>query len=256
MKYKNTNTHKQVSKKALSRLRVYSINSNFIKMKKENLEESPKPLVISIEGEMYEWNKQYITGAEIKQLAGIAMDKELYLSLSDPWDDELIENEKKINLARPGIESFLIRKSLHFTIDGKEFKWYKQYINGKQVKQLGDIDDDDELYLKMPEGYEDELIGDSLEVDLARSGKENFISIKPKSFKIIVNGMLKEWNNILITYEEVVLLALGNVNYNTQVYTVSYSKGPKQNPKGTMVKGDTVFVKTKMNFNVAATDRA
>lgn len=225
-------------------------------MKKENHEVCPKPLVLSIEGQMYEWHEQYITGAEVKRLAGISLEQELYLSLADPWDDEMIEDEEKVNLARPGIESFLIRKSLSFTIDGKSFKWYKQHITGKQIKVLGDIEEDDDLFLQMPNGYEDETIEDNNYVDLARSGKECFISKRPKVFKIIVNGMLKEWSEPQITCDQIVYLALGNVNYNTQVYTVSYSKGPKQNPKGSMVKGDTVFVKSKMNFNVAATDKS
>ena len=46
--------------------------------------------------------------------------------------------------------------------------------------------------------------------------------------------------------EEVVVLAKGTYQDSaTMYYTVTYDRGPKQNPEGSMVKGDVVFVKNK-----------
>lgn len=223
---------------------------------KEDFKDNQKPLIISIEGAMYEWHNQYITGAEVKQLAGIPLEQELYLSLQDPWDDELIENNTKVNLARPGIECFLIRRLLLFSINGNIVRWHKQYITGKQIRKIGAIDSDDELFLKMTEPYDDELVEDETIVDLARPGVEHFISQRPKKFKIIVNGMLKEWIEFQVSFDQVIVLAFGSIDYNSKAYTVTYSKGPKENPKGSMVKSDSVYVKSKMNFNVTATNKS
>jgi hypothetical protein len=151
-----------------------------------------------------------------------------------------------------------VKRKLQFTINGVQFTWYKQFIRGIQIRELGKIPREDELYLDLPDGWKDDLIEDDEIVDLARPGVEHFVS-RPKSaeFVIIVNGREKVWKKRQITFEEVVALAFpNNVNYESSAYTVIYSGGPKQNPKGSMVKGDTVFVTNKMNFNVTATNRS
>jgi hypothetical protein len=94
-------------------------------------------------------------------------------------------------------------------------------------------------------------------VDLARPGVERFISKEKLSrFVIFVNGREKEWQKRKITYEEVVKLAFPNVSLETSAFTVEYSGGPKQNPKGTISKGDVICVTNKMNFNVDGTGRS
>ena len=74
---------------------------------------------------------------------------------------------------------------------------------------------------------------------------------------IIVNGREKPWKEKNITFEQVVVLAFGNYDPNpNKVYTVTYDRGPHENPEGSMVKGDTVFTKNKMIFNVTCTDKS
>src|SRR5690554_4253564 len=86
-------------------------------------------LKIMIEGKQYETTEQYLTGIQLKELAGIPLDTELFLSISRPYKDELIENDKVVNLARPETEYFFVKKKLHFSINGQPFTWYKQYIH-------------------------------------------------------------------------------------------------------------------------------
>jgi hypothetical protein len=219
-------------------------------------QKSKLPLEFIIEGEKFETFDQYKTGAELKQLKGIPLDVELYLSIAKPYEDELIENDKSVNLARPDKEYFFVKKKLHFTINKKSFVWYKQFIRGIQVRELGGISPQEDLYLDLPEGYEDDFITDDEIIDLARPGKENFFSKKPDTFIIIVNGRDKSWEKRTITFDEVVALAGGNSNDGGKAYTVTYVKGPKQNPKGEMAKGDYVYVTNKMIFNATATDKS
>lgn len=208
-------------------------------------------LKLTIEGKQFEWSEQYITGAQLKHLAGLAPDSELYLSLVDPWDDELISNDEKVDLAREGIEAFYVRKPLKFLIDNKQFEWKSQYIIGKQVRRLGQIPADAEIYLEIAGPHQDELITDETVVDLARPGIEHFVTVE-KQVAIIVNGREHAWDQKKITYDQVVRFAFGNPEENRS-YTVTYIRGPKQNPSGEMSPGDTVYVKNKMVFNVTAT---
>lgn len=216
------------------------------------------PLKFVIEGKEYETCEQYLTGAELKQLAGIPLETELFLSISKPYNDELIENDTRVNIARPETEYFFVKKKLHFTINGVPFVWYKQYIRGVQIRELGGISPNDELYLDIPDGWNDDFIEDDEIVDLARPGAEHFISKpKQKEFKIIVNAREKAWSQATISFEQVIVLAFGSYDNNpNKGYTVTYSKGPKSNQEGTMVKGSVVDVKNNMIFDVTATDKS
>jgi len=77
-----------------------------------------------------------------------------------------------------------------------------------------------------------------------------------KKFEIIVNTRTKEWNGSKINYQEVVDLAYPPPHSPGEIFTVSYSKGPPQNPSGELVKGQTVFVDNGMVFIVDRTTQS
>lgn len=217
------------------------------------------PLEFIIEGKKYETFDQYKTGAELKQIAGIPSETELFLSISKPYNDELIENETRVNLARPEKEYFFVKKKLHFSINGESFIWYKQFIRGIQIRELGKISPEEDLFLDIKGPWEDDQIFDDEIVDLARPGKEKFIS-KPKPFEVVisVNGRDKIWKERTISYDQVVAIAREGKPDNgaQQAYLVTYFDGPSQNPKGELAKGVSVFVTNKMMFNAAPTDKS
>jgi hypothetical protein len=147
---------------------------------------------------------------------------------------------------------------LQLTINGKQYEWHHEYISGSEIRKLGNIPPEEELFLAIKKPWEDEPIADDTKVNLARPEIEHFYS-KDKHLKItlIVNGRPKSWAEKTITFEQVVKLAFGSYDPNpNKVYTVTYDKGPHENPHGTMVKGDKVCVKDKMIFNVTCTDKS
>lgn len=74
---------------------------------------------------------------------------------------------------------------------------------------------------------------------------------------LIVNGRKKEWKQPKISFRQVVELAYKKFEDDPNIeYTVGYSNGPRQNPHGIMVDGDTVLVKAEINFNVTRTDKS
>jgi hypothetical protein len=160
-----------------------------------------------------------------------------------------MENEEKKEVHK--------HHELHLTINEKKFPWHPQYITGAEIRKLGEIPTSDELYLKVKEGWENELITDDRKIDLAAPGMDHFFSKKP-GFIIVVNLRDKQWLEKLISYDQVVNLAFPDYNPNNPniVYTVTYKKGPHQNPEGSMSKGVTVYVKDKMIFNVSKTDKS
>ena len=149
-------------------------------------------LRFTVEGVQYETDQQYLTGAAIKQFAGISPDVDLYLRVNAPFNDELIENDKEVNLALPGIEGFFTKRALKYYVDGRPFFSKGQYITGEAIKTAAGLSLDVELFLDVPEGWQDQRIGNEDRVNLARPGQERFIS-KRKTVIIFVNGTRYEY---------------------------------------------------------------
>lgn len=147
---------------------------------------------------------------------------------------------------------------LHLTINGKQYEWHQQYIIGAEIRKFGSIPAEDEIFLAIKKPWEDEPITNETRVNLARPEIEHFYSKdKHQSVMLIVNGRPKPWAEKTMTFEQVVILAFGSYDPNpNKVYTVTYDKGPHENPQGSMVKGDKVCVKDKMIFNVTCTDKS
>lgn len=72
----------------------------------------PKFLEFSVDGTRCRTEHQFLTGAQIKRMAGVPADFELYLVVPG-YQDELIDDDKTVNLARPGIERFESRRPGH-----------------------------------------------------------------------------------------------------------------------------------------------
>lgn len=147
---------------------------------------------------------------------------------------------------------------LPLIINSKKFEWPEQYISLKEIRKLGSIPDEDEVYLKIKEPWKDELIKEEIPINLARPEIEHFFSKEVQQIvTLVVNGTPKKWDKKQISFKEIVILAFGNyIDKPTMIYTVAYEDGPKQNPEGSMIKGQSVFVKNKMIFHATATDKS
>lgn len=145
---------------------------------------------------------------------------------------------------------------LQLIINEKHFEWNQEYITGAEIRNLGKIPADDEIFLSTKKPWEDEAIVEDTKVNLARPEIEHFYS-KAKVVIIMVNGTPHKWTKEKISFKEVIVLAFGQyIDKPTMVYTAAYEDGPKQNPEGSMFAGQEVFVKHKMIFNATATDKS
>ena len=81
----------------------------------------------------------------------------------------------------------------------------------------------------------------------------------PQKITVLINGEEKVLppHTKQLSYEEIVKLAYGMLptKPNT-IYTVAYSNGPIENPKGTLTRGRSVLVKEGMVFNVSKSDKS
>src|ERR1700683_3269730 len=86
-------------------------------------------LKLIIDGKEYEWAEQYITGEQIVRLANLSLDRDLFLKVTPPWEDETILPDTRVDLARPGIELFFTReKAVVLIVNGREKPWAEKEI--------------------------------------------------------------------------------------------------------------------------------
>lgn len=78
-----------------------------------------------------------------------------------------------------------------------------------------------------------------------------------KEITIVINGTVKTIQKERLTFEEVVALAFDNPPTGDGVqFTVQYSRGHTDKPKGTLVEGQSVETKEGMEFDVTPTNRS
>lgn len=125
---------------------------------------------------------------------------------------------------------------------------------GAALYELGSLPKHRDLFKEAEGEQEDELIPrDDTEVHLTED--EHFYS--QKVIAIVVNGQKKEVAETKLTFEEVVKLAFPALPPGDNVmFTVRFRHGPKQNPSGTLLEGETVRIKDGMIFDVTQTVRS
>jgi hypothetical protein len=78
-----------------------------------------------------------------------------------------------------------------------------------------------------------------------------------KEYTIIVNGRKKEVAMSELSFDQIVHLAFDPVPTGPNVLiTVEYGHGPKANPQGQLLEGETVKIKDGMVFSVSPTDKS
>lgn len=163
-----------------------------------------------VEGQEFETHDQFKTGKELKALVGIPLETELFLSIDKPYEDELIENEKAVNLARPSTEYFFVKKKLKLKVLDVTYEWYKQWITRAEIIILGKLDQDAEIYLASIRPWVDTLVTEVSVIDLSRPGVEHFyVKGNDVGFlvTILVNGKTVKIKRGTYTAEEIKALS-------------------------------------------------
>lgn len=78
-----------------------------------------------------------------------------------------------------------------------------------------------------------------------------------KKITIVINGTAKTIQKGRLTFDEVIALAFDNPPTGDGIqFTVQYSRGHSDKPKGTLVEGQSVEAKEGMEFDVTPTNRS
>jgi hypothetical protein len=129
---------------------------------------------------------------------------------------------------------------------------------GEALYDLGKVAPGLELYREVKGDREDPSIPNDRET-IHLKENEHFHSGPPqkKEFTIFVNGKKKVVSQQELSFDDLVALAFNPVPTGENVlFTITYERGPRENPEGMLVQGKTVKIKDGMVFNVKHTDRS
>lgn len=124
---------------------------------------------------------------------------------------------------------------------------------GKALYDLADISRKRELFRDLPDDEDEFVPKDEAPVDLQKG--DRFFT--QKEITIFVNAEEKTTSETSLSFEDVVRLAFNPVPAGENImFTIVYSRGPRKNPKGSLLEGGSVRVKKGMAFDVTTTDRS
>ena len=226
--------------------------------KNDTEEANAKKLTFTVNGTHYKTNDPVLSGREVLQKAGFKPASDHVLIERTNPGTRSVGLDEKIDLATPGREifhAFVADRTYNFTIDELGYEWGAPTITEAQLREVTSADDSLAFVLERTD-QPDQVIEDGESVDLNAKGTEHIRTTK-RIVRIIVNAREYEVPAPKITYDQVVALAFNPVPSGPEVlFTVTYRKGPPQNPKGTLPEGQSVTIKNGMIFNVIQTNRS
>ncbi len=172
---------------------------------------------------------------------------------------EALRPDETTDLRDSGAERFIIfrtDRSFRFLLNDRSFDWGAPHITGLTLKKLAGVDPVSMAVVQEVLGALGRTIADLDFVDLAAPGVERFVT-RTQEYDILVNTRPKHVVGATLTFWAVVMLAFPQAVQNaTTYYTVTFKRGPRPNPEGSMVAGDGVYLKEGMLFNVTSTDKS
>lgn len=114
-------------------------------IEEEEVHSNGKPLLeLKVNNKKYEWWSQYISGTEVRKLGNIPKEDKLFLDIERPWEDEVIFDDTKVDLARPGIEEFYSNKHegprlVKIEVNDKEYQITRGKHSVAEIKNVGGV---------------------------------------------------------------------------------------------------------------------
>lgn len=211
-----------------------------------------------VNGERYGTRDQIEDGRDLLQTAGFdpASDHVL-IQLTRPGSKS-IGLDEDVDLGEPGREEFRAFQSdrtYNFVGDELGYEWGAVSISETDLRDVMGVQPNEVLILERKDEPDREIEPGS-SVDLSAGGTERIRSER-RRYRIIVNAREETVNGDTVNYAQLVALAFQPVPTGPDVlFTITYSKGPKENPKGTLPEGASVSIKNGMIFVVTQTNRS
>lgn len=166
--------------------------------------------------------------------------------------------DEKVDLAVAGRETFRAFASdrvFTFTVDERGYEWGAGHIDETELREIAKIPAGHVLVIERQDAP-DETIEPDARIDLTGRGTEHIRSER-RRYRIIVNARQHEVADDEISYDALVALAFNPVPSGPDItFSITYSKGPRPDPEGSVPEGGSVAIKNGMIFVVTQTNRS
>lgn len=211
-----------------------------------------------VNGRFFETNDQIEDGETILERGGFEPASEhVLIQLNRPGSSS-IGLDDKVDFSDPGREAFRAFKSdrvFLFTLNERGYEWGAATIEEPELRDIAEVPVGHILVLERRD-TPDEEIEAGTRIDLAARGTEHIRSEK-RLTQIIVNARPHEVDGDEINYAKLVALAFDPVPSGPDVtFSITYSKGPRPSPEGSVPEGGSVPIKNRMIFVVTQTNRS
>ncbi len=202
----------------------------------------------------------------LKELADIAEEHELFRDFQSPNDTPILEPEvldlregnvfytKELEeCSERGIPEEPAKLAL--SVDDRFELSNKSVISRETLALLFDLDNERHIFRDFESPNDVEIIpGEALDF---RDGPTFYSrASEAVEIEIVVNTRPRTVTKRILSYDEVVALAYPNPDFDRKQFTITYKHGCEQKPEGSLVLGESVFVKEGMVFNVTPTDKS
>lgn len=213
---------------------------------------------LTIDGNSLQTDDPVLTGRQLLELAGRSpIEEHVVLELGERRQLEDIDLEESVDLREPGRELFFTFRTdrlFNFILDGQRQPWGSTSIAEPVLRRLAGIDDNGRVWLERRD-EPDLQLAPGQEIPLDPAGVEKFYT--QRAITITVNGRRKSIEQRSLTFDELLALAFDPVPDGPNwCFTITYRNGPRPNPEGTLIEGQSVRITDRMVFNVTATDKS
>ena len=100
----------------------------------------PKVYRFKVDCHQFESMNQIITCLELRQLAGLTADTELYVDVPHGWKDHFVSCDDKVDLDKHGTEKFItLRKKIVIFVNGTPHDYKKEKVSYEKIVELAHV---------------------------------------------------------------------------------------------------------------------
>ena len=100
----------------------------------------PQVFHFTVDGQQYESREKIISGAKIRQIAGLPAEAELYLDMPHGWEDHYVRPQDLVDLGRPGTEHFItLQKKTVIFVNGTPYEYSDEKVSYEKIVALANV---------------------------------------------------------------------------------------------------------------------
>ena len=100
----------------------------------------PKTYRFKVDGQQFKSMNQVITGLELRELAGLTANTELYVDVPHGWQDHFVSCDDQVDLGKPGTEKFItLRKKIVIFVNGTPHDYKKEKVSYEKIVELAHV---------------------------------------------------------------------------------------------------------------------